>query len=713
MTKHTAFNDPAALRQSTHSRNELIYGQIKQFSVEKRLLTLETLNGKQLTLLILPQVWCHLLNNLGKEAQGISELSSSLVPGRWVMARCLIYSEENSILLETHELILTCIDAGERLAHEQDWWRDQIQELADFYLIHLFGCKREPKINFAEYRTYLKRDGQAQADNRQETAVLSRLVYGFATAFMMTGEKIYLDAAQEGSDYLIAHFCMHEPEEGGTYWFHGIELNTDGTHTIILASEAGDDLSALACYEQIYALAGLAQTYRACCNPRYLEVCLSSITFIRRHFRDKESTGGYFSHIDPLFFNPLEDDLECNRGRKNWNSIGDHIPAYLIQLYLGTQDPELHAFLIELQNLLLTHFQSKDGSPFIEERFHSDWEEDHGWGWQQNRAVIGHNLKIIWNLLRLQNLNPDPRALPFCQKLIQPVIYHGFDALRSGWFDMVERQSPHHLCWHDRKAWWQQEQAILALQLLQSQDPGEDKWGILADASSDFYNSFFLDHQHGGVLFSVTAGGTPWLAGQEGLKGSHCMGGYHAFELCLYATTYGNLLLRNKQLTLTFRVIPDQIPEHRLHVAPDLLPTQSAQIHRVLLNGEPWNCNQEILAVDLPSGSDPVTVEVTLEARVIGFQLERLKNGGDNKTSGEYLMRGYLCEYFLPILRHQLKELSSERELVLDASQLEGACPAGIRYLVLLKQEQRNQRTIRIINIPAELHGLLAQHSLT
>ena len=74
----------------------------------------------------------------------------------------------------------------------------------------------------------------------------------------------------------------------------------------------------------------------------------------------------------------------------------------------------------------------------------------------------------------------------------------GMDKQRSGWYDVMERgldngEEFHRFAWHDRKAWWQQEQAILAYQIL---------YGVLKDRTylkyareaAAFYNSFFLDN---------------------------------------------------------------------------------------------------------------------------------------------------------------------------------------------------------------------------
>ena len=64
-----------------------------------------------------------------------------------------------------------------------------------------------------------------------------------------------------------------------------------------------------------------------------------TVRLFHRFFKDKSERGGFYSHIDPITFDPLSDALGHNRGRKNWNSVGDHAPAYLINLWLATGAP--------------------------------------------------------------------------------------------------------------------------------------------------------------------------------------------------------------------------------------------------------------------------------------------------------------------------------------------------------------------------------------
>lgn len=704
MNVPTPYNDPRALLSSTSCRSELIYGEIKALRLDQRLLRVQTLSDQELTVVLLPQVWAYELTNLGESAQPLPDLNSALIPGRWLMLRCIVYSSDQSVVLEAHELVLTSCDSVEHFAHHQGWWTRQIAELADFYLRHLFGCSDNPEFDYNCYRSSLGLDGDVLVDGRQETAILSRLVYGFATAYLMTGKGLYLQAAQAGSAYLSEYCCQTDEATGFIYWFHGLEFQRDGSRAVILASEAADDLDAIACYEQIYALVGLSQTFRATGDPNLLDLCRKTIGFIRTYFRDPGPDGGYFSHIDPLTFNPFDDSLSRNRGRKNWNSIGDHVPAYLLELYLATGDEELRLFLLELQDLLLSHFEPADGSPFIQERFYADWTPDHSWGWQQNRAIVGHNLKMIWNLLRLQVLHPDERTIPFCKTLIEPLLTHGFDHLRGGWFDMVERTPPHHLCWHDRKIWWQQEQGILALLRLQMLEPNVPRWATYVDASLDFYNACFLDHERGGVFFSVTADGIPWLFGQEGQKGGHSMGAYHAFELCFSANTMINLMVRQESVALHFFVVPDTLPNRELRVAPDLFPAGSVRLGSVLLDGSPWSeFNAADLTVRLPAGTTPMTVVVRLEPGNPGFELVPAAVASAEGDGALFIMRGYLCAYHLPIFRHCLEGLVVGSTLRLDARELTGACPEGLRYLALLFQHSRHSQRLEILHMPSSL----------
>ena len=150
----------------------------------------------------------------------------------------------------------------------------------------------------------------------------------------MTGEDRFLEAAETGVEYLREHLRNVDTSEGIAYWYHAIEIN-EPSEKKILASEFGDDYEAIPAYEQIYALAGPTQTFRITGDPRIKE----------RHRRDDLAVRAVLlrPRARRLLLAPRPDhvrraratSLGRNRARKNWNSVGDHAPAYLINAVAG------------------------------------------------------------------------------------------------------------------------------------------------------------------------------------------------------------------------------------------------------------------------------------------------------------------------------------------------------------------------------------------
>ena len=247
----------------------------------------------------------------------------------------------------------------------QDWWSKQVAAIADFYLKAQFQGK---PVDYKDYRTTIRLTGEKEADNyRQETDTISRLVYGFASAYMMTGDDRYLEGAEKGTEYLREHMRFYDPDEKVVYWYHGIDVQGQ-RETKVFASEFGDDFDAIPAYEQIYALAGPMQTYRITGDPRILQDAELTVELFDRFFLDR-SKGGYFSHLDPITLDPRSDALGANKGKKNWNSVGDHAPAYLINLYLATGERRYADFLEYTFDTIAQYFPDYDHAPLSRRNF--------------------------------------------------------------------------------------------------------------------------------------------------------------------------------------------------------------------------------------------------------------------------------------------------------------------------------------------------------
>ena len=595
--------------------SDTIAGYVTGFDKKADTFGLKTSDGRDYQVKFASGTYGWIANNLEEPRQWCSQdqMRGMLVPGRYLFAYGIYYPEHNGYTYEAQYMVFPGRKEDSYGFERQDWWVKQVQAIADFYLKAEF---RGQPIDYKDYRTTITLSGDKEADNyRQETDTISRLVYGFASAYLLTGEDRFLEGAEKGTAYLREHMRFYDMDEKVVYWYHGIDVKGQ-RETKVFASAFGDDFDAIPAYEQIYALAGPIQNYRITGDPRILHDAELTVDLFDRFFLDK-AKGGYFSHLDPITLDPRSDALGANKGKKNWNSVGDHAPAYLINLYLATGEKRYADFLEYTFDTIEQYFPDFEHSPFVQEKFHEDWSHDSTHMWQQNRGVVGHNLKIAWNLMRMNSLKPKAQYVALARRIATEMPKVGMDRQRGGWSDVMERrlrgdEEVHRFAFHDRKAWWQQEQGILAYLILN---------GVLGDAeylkyareSAAFYNAFFLDHDDGAVYFNALANGMPYLMGTERFKGSHSMSGYHSTELCYLAATYGNLLITKQPLDLYFKPLPGAFKRNILRVSPDILPPDSIRISKVWVDDEPYsNFDAKDLTVKLPETKEQVRVKVRL-----------------------------------------------------------------------------------------------------
>ncbi|MFD2181945.1 AGE family epimerase/isomerase [Rhodoplanes azumiensis] len=524
------------------------------------------------------------------------------------------------------------------LFEETHWWLVQVTQMADRILDHLFDERRNYTIDdFAKfYRTNLNILGQPVDDDVQECAVLSRLLYDLSTAFLITGAERYFLAAQAAVKYLREAFRSSSHDGEYCFWAYGRRRHTEGEkgESLFFASQGPDDVGTIPLYEQIYAIAGLTQYYRITLDTEVLEDIRRTIQSFQAFYWDPPSAtakgfagkGGYYSHLDPVTMRPDTPALGENCRRKNWNSIGDHIPAYLVNLILtleplpgGSARPYLAdllktavAILEETTTLIVEKFPDPS-SKYVKERFHDDWTPDLTYRWQQDRAVVGHNLKIAWNLTRCANYfhmrsarhramghqtqavaddNHAKRLLQVARKLGDDMATVGLDAVRGGIFDCVERHPsggmPIQFAWGATKDFWQQEQGVLAYLILHGATVGDSNYLQLARECAAFWNLFFLDRERQGYYFRTTENGLPILDGQYGMKSSHAIG-YHAFELAYLAHVYIRTFVdagngADNGFCLYFRIRPSSSMT-TINVLPDFMPPGRLSIERVVVNG--------------------------------------------------------------------------------------------------------------------------------
>lgn len=345
--------------------SDMIAGYVVSAPSDEKKFVLKTTDERPFEIQLTDATFGLIMQNLNEPYQGLPvPLEQMIVPGKYLFAQGIFYPEKDDFSFDAKSIIFPGQQQDEYRFEEPDWWIYQIGSLAQFYFDAQFP---DGDIDYRNYRTYLTLEGKKIAGTRQETDTISRMIYGFATTYLLTGEDRYLEAAEKGTEYLRTNMRVVEEKEDIVYWYHAIDRQDDQVRKIF-ASQFDDDYDAIPAYEQIYALAGPVQTYRVTGDPLILRDAEMTINLFDKFFLDREK-GGYFSHIAPQTFDPHDDLLGKDRARKNWNSVGDHAPAYLINLWLATGEKRYADFLLNTANTIEKHFPDYEQSSFVQERF--------------------------------------------------------------------------------------------------------------------------------------------------------------------------------------------------------------------------------------------------------------------------------------------------------------------------------------------------------
>ncbi|MEI8186611.1 MAG: AGE family epimerase/isomerase [Chlorobiaceae bacterium] len=592
-------------------RFDRVQGIVNTVDQVSGLVEVKLTDGSLQRVRVASNAYLHTLRGLDERMRRLDPKGiNAFTPGVRIAASGMVYSDRPELVAKE----VTFFNTGSTplVFEDADWWSSQAMELAEFWIRTQFGPGEigDP----SGYRTNITKAGTKRSEsiNLQETDTLSRLIYGLCSTYLINGNPRVLRAATELVRYQRQKMRIETPDGKHVYWLHAVR---DGRP--VLASLFAEDAGTIPLYEQIYALAGLTQYYRVTGDPVILADIEKTIRFMDDHYWDGSHQDplqrGYFSHIHPGTFR--SSDAGANALKKNWNSVGDHLPAYLENLYLGTHDKKHLLRLNDLANLIVAHFPDSK-SPFVNERFNAGWEPDHGYAWQQNRGVVGHNLKITWCLTRLYHLTGNTGYLEVAKHCADEMLIHGQDTRRGGWYDVIERMPDpvtgrYELAWHDRKAWWQQEQGILGYYILFA-ETREPKYLESARAGAGFYNLAFPDHDDGDIFFDSQSDGTPYLIGDRADKGSHSKSGYHNMELTYFAHFYTNLLVHKRPVILHFN--PGvEAGGTNFYVQPISFPPGIVKVTSVTLGGREYkNFNAKAFMVKLPKWTVPEPLTVTL-----------------------------------------------------------------------------------------------------
>jgi mannose/cellobiose epimerase-like protein (N-acyl-D-glucosamine 2-epimerase family) len=421
---------------------------------------------------------------------------------------------------------------------------------------------------YGGYYTNVGRSGNIKTPYDKYVVTESRDAYGFARAFMLTGNEYYLTMARQALDFMYQHHW--DTVYGG--WMNRVDragnrVYATGTKTA---------------FDQHYALLGPAAYYEATQDTVDWKWLMQGYSSNESRLWDATpSTQGFFDNATYNW---------SSRSGKSFNATVDAVTTHILSLYLMTQDTVYRTRLKDLAGQMLQRLwgtMPQQAIGFVE-GYGSDWSWNNSSANNNTRTIMGHVLKTAWCLGRIHQLFPDTTYVLAAESLMSNVWNKGYDRFYGGPYKDYDRTTGVMMMYGQdtAKAWWQMEQAMTGGLMLYD-ITRKDRYLEMADGTVDFFMKYFVDHTYGDVYSDRFRNGgaiTAW--GDD--KGNSGKAGYHSIEFGYYLYLYGKLFLKMQPVTLHYRFQPRTGEARDVPLNPLALAGTKYVIRNVTANGTPY-----------------------------------------------------------------------------------------------------------------------------
>jgi cellobiose epimerase len=414
--------------------------------------------------------------------------------------------------------------------------------------------------------TEIGRDGKILDNNYKSSLSQSRIAYAFSRAYMLTGEREYLQYSNYAVEYLSTK--CYDKTNGGFYTCVSEQgANLDFSD---MFKSVNDKQKEKWSFMQHYALLGLSAYVDATRNEDVLRFLKKSRALLDEKLYDnRKGFEGYYESAAYDWKNPYG---------KGFTPTMDGITTHGLSLYLLTKEDAYKTRLMNLSDQTIKYIMPtmETRALGMEEHYSSEWKED-----LNDFLFIGHELKTAWCLQRAYLVQPKPEYRTAAEKLMKQVYQKMYDKKNGGPFYIAN--SLKGKITSTDKIYWTLEQAINAglIGYYITKDPLYLK---IADETMVFYEKNTIDRKFGEVLDNVSSDGS--VINPQ--KGSYWKSGYHSMETAYIVYLYGNLYLYGKPVTLYYWINKSSLPR-KISLNPVEIEDTKLKISSVLLNDKNYD----------------------------------------------------------------------------------------------------------------------------
>ncbi len=488
--------------------------------------------------------------------------------------RCLMVLWVLLVSLVLFECAETKVDYSQYL--QGDYWRSQaLNDIIPFWVNTL-------DKKGGGYFTDIGRTGTIGKNPLKYPRMVSRLVYGFSTAYLLSGDEKYLNLAKHGLNYLKKYGWDHK--YGG--WF--MELNAENLPTVPVK----------VLFDETYGNVGPVFYYYATGNQEALDLVAQTHRLMKEKTWDAEYQG---------YFDWTEQDWSISNSNieKSFNSQIDTASAYLIYYYLNMKEPALLDDLKKIGNVAVERMYDPD-TVCIRENYSKNWKYLGSYLGDQDQIDIGHNLKTAWVLLRIYQLTRDEKYLNCAKKLSAKLLESAWDSRYYGWYFSKNAHQPAKNDNERRKCWWTQTEGNFML--LNMYNITKDRLYLdYFQKNAYFWDQYIVDHKYKEVYPYVSDSGIPDASANY--KANLYKSAYHSMENALMNYLYLQLYVQRQTAELHFLLSASEDgTKHYVKIIED----PAIVIKEVEINGKRWErFNPKEGYLILPKG-DKLKVQVVL-----------------------------------------------------------------------------------------------------
>ena len=347
--------------------------------------------------------------------------------------------------------------------------------------------------------------GNVDADAEKGAILNARILWAFAAAYRVLGDKQYLEAALRAKTYILDHFV--DKEYGGVYW----SLNADGTP--------------LDTKKQTYAIGftiyGMSELARATGDREALDCALSLYRGIEEHAFDAVNNG----YIEALTreWQPIADMRLSDKDENGSRTMNTHLHVIepYTNLYRVAPSPELKERLVNLLHIFTDRLLNTATG-------HLDLFFGDTWQGRRDIQSYGHDIEASWLLHETALVLGDKDVLAWMEPYVKQIAVAADEGLLADGSMIYEHWDEDDRTDRSLQWWVQCENIIGHINLYQHF--GDSEALDIANRCWQYVKDHLIDRENGEWYWSINADGTINL---DDDKAGFWKCPYHNSRMCL------------------------------------------------------------------------------------------------------------------------------------------------------------------------------------